>query len=61
MINACVSHEMRNPIQAILCQNIRINEIVEMINICCSSESSTTNLKSTILKITEDLNKSLNI
>ena len=32
MINACVSHEMRNPINSIHCQNLKLSEAAYMIN-----------------------------
>ena len=32
MINACVSHEMRNPINSIHCQNIKLQEAAKMLN-----------------------------
>lgn len=29
MVNACVSHEMRNPLNAIICQNVTIKETIQ--------------------------------
>jgi len=31
MINACVSHEMRNPINSIQCQNYKIEQLIKTI------------------------------
>ena len=41
-INATVSHEMRNPINAILCQNLRLEELTDLLQEIIDSENKTT-------------------
>jgi len=63
MTNACVSHEMRNPLNAISCQNLRLEEAIKMIMDILDNKDIKTvrKMKREIRKISYNLVESLKI
>jgi len=63
MINACVSHEMRNPINSIQCQNYKIEELAKTIRDLVKGNDINTihRLKKEIQSISEELTDSSKI
>ena len=60
LINACVSHEMRNPINAIHCQNLEMKDIYGKMQECLNQPSiSFQKLKKKLRKITSNLDQNI--
>jgi len=62
-INATVSHEMRNPINAIHCQNLKIEDLIEQLDQIISYDDNRTlgSFKNELKRIRNDMKLSLEI
>jgi len=62
-INATVSHEMRNPINAIHCQNYRIKDLIEQLDFIIALDDTRTlgSLKNDLKRIRNEMKLSLEI
>ena len=63
MINACVSHEMRNPINSIHCQNMKLSEAAKIIIDLIESKDikSIRQMRKELRMIADDINESTKI
>jgi len=63
MINACVSHEMRNPINSIQCQNYKIEQLIKtIVDLTKGNDIRSINrFKEEIGSISEELDESCQI